>query len=766
LNWFLAYMPVVVVGLAVLLLLRRRGELLEYAKNHQELADAKERGSHKARLQHPDLDLSKCIGCGTCIKACPEDGVLSLIHGQAVVIHGARCVGHGLCAAACPTNAIALTLGDLSGRRDLPALDESLEVVGVPGLFLAGELGGFALVRTAVSQGIAVADAVAHHLQSVSPPGQEGAAGGGSDMEGGGDEAVDFLIVGSGPGGLACSLRAKELGLDFLTIEQEEKIGGTVASYPRRKMVMTQPVVLPLHGRLPHLTYQKEDLIAIWEEAATKNDLPIRTSVRLVDFARGDDGLLHANTSEGVIRARCICLALGRRGTPRKLDVPGEDLPKVAYSLLDAESYQGRRILVVGGGDSAIEAAIGLAKQPGNEVTLSYRKKDFFRLKARNETNIRKALHEDKVRAIFESQVLAIEPEQVRIRSGSNGDGEETVLPNDEVFVFAGGIPPFGLLENGGVSFDPKDRPPPAELVEKSGGLLATLVVVLICATAMLGWAIWHRAYYGLNVSLRPGSEPHRLLRPAGAVGLTFGLLACGLFVWNLTYLVRRSTRLGRWLPGTLKFWLSSHIFTGLFAFLCVLIHAGFMVRPTVGGHAFLALTVVVITGFIGRYIYAFVPRAANGTAVDLEDLRTKLASLSAEWDRNGRGFGEKVRDQIDHLITKGRWHPNLLVRLWVMGTGQIRLRRSLMHLRFQAKSEGIPNDEFRRILTLAKKAYRLTLMVTHYEEVRAVLSSWRYLHRWLALLMVLLAAIHITVAVRYSKIGWDTFAFWHGGNP
>jgi len=325
------------MGLVFLVLLRRRSELRQYAKNHRELADAKDRGSHQARLQHPDVDISKCIGCGTCIRACPEEGVLELIHGQAVVVHGARCVGHGLCATACPVGAIALTLGDLSDRRDLPALMPDLEVVGVPGLFLMGELGGFALVRTAITQGSAVADAVGTRITEVEKPTSD-------------DEVVDLLIVGTGPAGLACSLRAKELGLEFVTIEQEDHIGGTVASYPRRKLVMTQPMNLPLHGKLTKLTYEKEELIDIWEEVTGTHDLPIQTGVRLEKFHRGDDGVFVLTTSQGEMKAHHVCLALGRRGTPRKLDVPGEDQAKVAYSLLDAQSHTNQHILVVGGG--------------------------------------------------------------------------------------------------------------------------------------------------------------------------------------------------------------------------------------------------------------------------------------------------------------------------------------------------------------------------------------------------------------------------------
>ena len=246
-------------------------------------------------------------------------------------------------------------------------------------------------------------------------------------------------------------------------------------------------------------------------------------------------------------------------------------------------------------------------------------------------------------------------------------------------------------------------------------------------------------------------------------MGLTAGLAACALFVWNLTYLIRRSPRWGSWLPGTLRRWMSSHVFTGLMAVLCVLVHAGFTVRPTVGGHALVALAIVVITGCVGRYLYAFIPRAANGTEANLEDMRAQLASVSAEWDRDGRGFGTRVHEEVDRLITDGRWRPGLLSRIGALASGQFRLRRSLRNLRRQGRREGIPEREIRRILLLARNAYGLTLLVAHYEEISAVLSSWRYCHRWLGLLLVLLAAVHIATAARYASLDLG-FAWPEGG--
>ncbi len=751
--WVLAFAPVLVLGVAVLVVAMRRAQVQRDAQSRAELDLARERGSHEARLLHPEIDLSHCIGCGACVHACPEEGVLGLLHGQAVVLHGSRCVGHGQCAAACPTGAIALTLGDLRSRRDLPALNEDFEAVRVPGLFLAGEITGFALIRTAVTQGVAVANAAARHVARRPVDARVAVAVGGHEEAEDDDPVLDALVVGAGPAGLACSLRLKELGLRSLTIDQESRLGGTVAAYPRRKLVMTQPVDLPLHGRLRESTYSKEDLVGLWESVVREQRLSLRTGVKLDGVVREPDGTFLARTSAGPIRARTVCLALGRRGSPRRLGVPGEELAKVAYSLIDAESYRDRKVLVVGGGDSAIEAALGLAEQPGNEVTLSYRRGAFSRLKSRNEARIARAMHEGRVRVLFESHAREITARRVVLQLK---DGSTHELPNDDVFIFAGGEAPFALLERAGVSFDPKDRPAPPEAVERGTGLLRALVLAFLGAGVLSAWALWFRSYYGVETIARAASPLHRALRPGGPVGLSFGVGACALFVFNLAYLVRRAPRLGSWMPGTLRAWMGSHVFTGILALLFVLLHAGFSMRPTLGGHSLLALLIVVATGSIGRYLYAFVPRAANGTEANIDDLRAQLASVSADWDREGRGFGALVREHIEHLAQEGRWRPGLLARIGVLVRGQFRLRRGMARLREVGAREGIPDREVRRMLALARRAYRLTLLVTHYEEIRAVLSSWRYFHRWLGLLLVLLGIAHILTAVRYASLSLD----------
>lgn len=717
-------------SVALLATWARMREVQRMAQSVAELDLARERGSHSARLQYPDVDAARCIGCGVCVAACPEEGVLDVIHGQARVIHGSRCVGHGRCAEECPVGAIALTLGDLSERRDLPVLDETLESPQAPGVFLAGEVTGFALIRTAIAHGSAVARQVARSCGEKPTP----------------EGALDLCIVGAGPAGLACALEAKAQGLRFEVLEQSS-LGGTVAHYPRRKLVMTQPVELPLHGPMKRASWSKEELIELWTELAARHELPIRSGVRLGGMQRNGDGTLNLDTSAGSVHARHLCLALGRRGVPRRLDVPGEDSTKVAYSLSDARSYSGRRILVVGGGDSAVEAAMGLAEQPGNEVTLSYRKPAFFRLKARNEARLKRVTESGQLRLAMASQVLAIRDESVDIEDPS---GVHT-LPNDDVFIMAGGIPPFQLLESCGVSLDPADREDSRVLETGDSGLLMALSAGAVGAVLVGIWALVYVDYYALPLPERFGHEMHDSLRPSRSWGLAFGVAAAACLVANLSYLLRRTPAIPLRF-GSPRAWMTVHVATGLAALPLALLHGAMAPRDTAGGHTLAALVVLVITGSIGRYLYAFVPRATNGRELALDEARDRVAHLAGEWGRAHPAFGERVRMEVQALIDEGRWQRSLLHRLRGLVGQRAGVNRRLEALSQEGLAAGIPETQVRRVMALARRAHRSALMVARYEDLRGLMASWRYLHRWVALLMVLLAIIHIASALRFAE--------------
>ncbi len=398
-------------------------------QNQERKREARALGIDRPTSQFPFIDQSLCIGCASCILACPEGDVLGLVFGKATVINGLRCVGHGYCEPACPVGAINVGLGDIKKRDDIPLLNEFNETE-VAGLYIAGELGGLSLIRHAIEQGTLVAERIAEICQ----PSQK-------------NDLYDVIIVGAGPAGMSAALTVRQKGLSFRIFDQQN-LGGTILQYPRHKLVMTQPVEIPSHGRLSKNEYSKEELMEIWTEVITHNQIHIDSSVE-VSAVQKLDHLFLVKTSIGSFYSQHVILAMGRRGTPRRLEVPGEDLPKVAYQLIDAQSYNHNNIMVVGGGDSAVEAAIALARQKGNRVSISYRKEKFFRIKKKNEERIGQMIREKKIIPLFNSQIREIKPESVILER----DGKWKEFPNDYVFIFAGGIPPFQMLKDMGVTF-------------------------------------------------------------------------------------------------------------------------------------------------------------------------------------------------------------------------------------------------------------------------------------------------------------------------
>ncbi len=734
---------VLVLGLALLATLARRSELMRMEKSLKRREKAVRHGGAKAKLQHPVVDLTRCLGCGTCVKSCPEDGVLELVHGQAMVVAGARCIGHGHCEAECPVSAMTITLANLETRKDVPVLNDELESVGSPGLFLAGEVTAHSLIKTAIDQGTAVGAAVARRVKQDKKPLKD---------------ELDLCIVGAGPAGLSCSLEAKRSGLHFVTIDQESGPGGTVAKYPRRKLVLTQPVNMPLAGRLKQSTYTKEELISLWEDISTRQRLPIRGGETFLGLENNENGSFVVRTKTSTYTARNVCLALGRRGSPRKLGVPGEDLPKVAYSLLDASSYQNRKILVVGGGDSAVEAALGLAEQPGNTVTLAHRGENLVRIRSANERRIKASLNERRMNLLVQAQVSSITPSAVQLEIRGKAEAATIHIPNDEVFIMAGGDPPLELLERSGVSFDPKKRQAMAPPREAGTGLIRALTIGFILALSSLLFALWHSDYYGLEASLRPAHAKHNQLRPGLGIGLWLGIASAGLIALNLLYLVRRNNYFGFKL-GTLKLWMTSHVATGILAFLCATLHGAMAPRHTVGGHAYWGLFALLITGAIGRYVYAYLPRAANGRELKLTEIKGRLDRLMESWGDRQRSFGDRAREEVTSLIETRRWSGSLTIRILALFGIERSLRRTLERLSREGKAEGIPEDQIKEAMAIASQTHRMALLVSHYEDLRSILNSWRYLHRWVSLLMVLLLVIHVASALAYGAF------FFSGGS-
>jgi thioredoxin reductase/Pyruvate/2-oxoacid:ferredoxin oxidoreductase delta subunit len=390
--------------------------------------------SHGPRAQHPHIDTAHCIGCGTCTTVCPEGDVLAMIAGKAVIVNGYKCVGHSLCAEACPVGAITMVMASPSMSADMPRLTADHET-SIPNLFIVGELGGLALIKNAVNQGRDCVDLIAKRVLAM---------GSARSIP----EVYDVLIIGAGPAGISASLRAIEKKLNYITLERDE-IGGTVAKYPRQKLVMTSPVEFPMYGKFKKTELSKENLLAFWDMVLNRADFNVCTGEKVEDIKKGADGIFAIETANNRYRAHAVILALGRTGTPRKLGVKGEELPKVMYRLIEADHYVNKKILIVGGGDSAVEAAMGLAHPSGNQVTLSYRQESFSRIKERNAKRMEDCTRAGKLKVLFQSSPVEFKPGTVVL--DVNGQLQE--IPNDFVWIFAGGTPPNDFLKKIGVQF-------------------------------------------------------------------------------------------------------------------------------------------------------------------------------------------------------------------------------------------------------------------------------------------------------------------------
>ncbi len=403
---------------------------IRVVRNRREAEEKLNKSIHAGNLTpvtlHPHIDLQECIGCASCVKVCPE-AVLGIVNGRATIVSGLKCVGHSLCADVCPVGAITMGFGTPKQGQEIPWYDDNFQT-NVPGLYIVGELGGIGLIKNAVAQATRAVQRIVE-LQAKD-----------SQLD------YDVLIVGAGPAGLTAALAAQEYGLRYIVLEQDS-IGGTVFHYPRQKLVLTSPVELPLYGKIKFSEISKEDLLKMWMNIVESRKIHIQINTKVDSIVANKNGfqVLYGKSN---YTSKNVVLALGRRGSPRKLDVPGEEHPKVAYQLIEAEMYTQKKILIVGGGDSAVEAAVALARQKGNTVTLSYRRSEFVRLKEKNEKNINNLIQEEKIRVILNSQVLEIRNDVVLIKEAPE---HLHTISNEYVFIFAGGEFPIELLKRAGV---------------------------------------------------------------------------------------------------------------------------------------------------------------------------------------------------------------------------------------------------------------------------------------------------------------------------
>lgn len=426
LFYLLTFLIVGVVLLIYLIKVRRSNKNVL-----SKIQKAKELGTFEPVSLHPVINYDICIGTGACVEACPEKDILGLINGKGVTINASRCVGHGACFHACPVEAISLVMGTEKRGVELPHISPEFET-NIPMIFIAGELGGMGLIKNAVEQGKQAIDNISKKLSNHS------------------NADYDVIIVGAGPAGISATLAAKSYGLKYLTLEQDT-VGGTVYSFPRQKIIMTSPMNLPLYGKIKLTETTKDELLRLWNNIFQKYSIKINENEKVVDIKK-EDNVFKVYTNNKIYTSASVLLAIGRRGSPRKLNVPGEEKEKVFYKLLDPELIKNKNVLVVGGGDSAIESALILADE-GNNVTLSYRSEKFSRLKEKNFQAIHDAIAKQKIRVIFNSQVKEIFDDFVELKIN---DSEFLKIPNDLVYVFIGGELPNQFLEKIGIKITKK----------------------------------------------------------------------------------------------------------------------------------------------------------------------------------------------------------------------------------------------------------------------------------------------------------------------
>jgi thioredoxin reductase/Pyruvate/2-oxoacid:ferredoxin oxidoreductase delta subunit len=695
------------------------------------------------RSLHPVIDPDLCIGSLSCLKSCPEGDILGIVGGAATLVHADHCIGHGRCAAECPVGAIQLVFGTAKRGVDLPEVDPHFQS-SRPGVYVVGELGGMGLIRNAVRQGL---ECVEHLAEDPAR-----ASGG----------AVDVAIVGAGPAGLAAALGAKQAGLTYRLLEQST-LGGTVAHYPRHKVVMTEPVELPYFGKLgTKRRISKEELLAAFQKVVAKGGLAVEEGVRVTGL-EGEDGAFEVVTEgAGRVRARKVVLAVGRRGTPRKLGVPGEERSNVTYGVTDPEQYRGAKVLVVGGGDAALEAASQLVTEGGAEVALSYRGDGLGRCREANRNKILALAQAGKLRLLLTSHVKEIGEREVTLDVA----GVRLTLPNDYVVVNVGGELPLALLDRCGVRLRRYfgEAPGAARHDESADGarermLRQTLdrdrgrrrfernltLALAACGVVLLAFLAWKgRHYYPVEPRGRLRLPDHRTLRSAGPWGHGVGIAATLFMLSNFLYAARKHFAfMTGW--GHIRSWLAFHVFVGFMSPLVIAFHAAFQSRNFLATGTTVALAVVVATGIVGRYIYGLVP-AAGGKALEVEELQA--------------GF-VRLRDEVEPLVARAR-DPGRLRALFARVTAPLDQKGSIVALLLTTPGRSLraradllrvrPLFATREAFLEFRETYlrmgRLRVQIGFYRSLKRLLGGWRVFHASLAIFLVIAIAAHIGLSL------------------
>ena len=694
------------------------------------LKDKQEKNLHIPRSLHPVIDTDICIGSLSCLKACPEGDILGIQKGTATLVHADHCIGHGRCAAECPVQAIRLVMGTHERGVDLPEVDEYFES-SRPGVHVVGELGGMGLLRNAVRQGLHAAK----RLDGILP-------------KGGGGKAVDVVIVGAGAAGLATACALHEAGRSYRLLEQGTW-GGTMYHYPRRKVVMTEPATIPGFGKIGKPIISKEELLETWGKAIEKIQVKVDEGTQVTGID-GEDGAFAVHTTKGIIEARKVVLACGRRGTPRKMGVPGEELQKVTYGFTDAEQYGGRRVLVVGGGDSALEAAIQIAELGTSEVALSYRGAELGRARQANRDKLTALSEAGQLTLLLPSQIKYVTETEVRLE----WDGREMRLPNDDIIVNIGGDPPDGFLKKAGVEMR---RYKGEQLGAKTGedyvseqemkmrrrlrrtlALYACLGATIVAYLAYKGWG-----YYQLTTMGRLRSPMHGAFKSAGPWGHGVGMVATAFMLSNFLYPVRKRTRSLTGL-GDIRDWLNFHVFVGFMSPLVIAFHAAFQSNNLLATATAVALGIVVGTGLIGRFIYGLVP-SVDGHAEELELISGRFERLRATVEPMLAGARE--RNRLDKLVASATAQvprSSLIVGLLREPLSGLRFRFRLLRVRFLFTG----TSQYTRFRISVLRLRRLRFQIAFYGGLRNLLRNWRVMHASLAVFLVFVMTVHIGVSL------------------
>lgn len=726
-DWALVVAPIVLSFIAggQLLRARRRRE----ARDAGLLTEAQGRGASIPNTLHPVIDRSKCIGCTSCMSACPEGEVIGLVDGRAALLDANACIGHGRCALECPLGAIRLVFGTAERGVELPQLDAGFES-SRPGVHVVGELGGMGLIKNAITQGLEVAEVLAESLTARALRGQ-----------------VDVVVVGAGPAGLATALGLKEAGLTARLLDQEPTFGGTIAHYPRQKVVMSEQVYLPGYGRFGKREMSKEELLVLWQDVIDRAALDVECGVRVLGL-EGRDGDFTVQTSKGPVRARKVVLATGRRGTPRRLEVKGEALPKVAYRLVEPEQYRGKRVLVVGGGDAALEAAIALAEQPGVKVALAHRGPRVSKARAANARRFEALVAQQRLTALFSTTVAEVRPREVVLKA----NGKAHRLANDHVLVCAGGELPLEFLGKAGVELTHYFGSAPALAAEaREGGVhrrgkargTTRLAWALagVAAVVLLGLAAVGHDYYLLDKAARKAHAAHAWLKPSGVWGHGVGIVATLLILSNFAYSVRKRVRA---LKGTasIRKWLTFHQFAGTLGPLMILFHAAFKTSNVLATLTSVVLVLLVLTGLAGRFVYGLVPLQGS----ELSDVQRRWARLRARvealmQDATDALDVRRLLAQVSALSVPSAPGWRQLVAL---PAERLAMRRGLTRIKplLPAGSD----DE--ALFFAFERLWRLKVQASCFGVLKRAFATWRLVHLVLAIALVLLVAAHVAVSL------------------